>query len=313
MVMDKSVENFKILSVYAHPADICCEGSGTIALHAQRGDHITALLLSDGERHHCDLVYQEGLKPVDQQDSKIINADVDQIRAFKRREAERMCDIIGIHELIALGLPDIHWTVDYDMITRVANVIRQVKPDVILTHMPKQNELSHQNIHSLVGQIVNLAMNHSMTSLPQLDGHEPHHTKLIYYFPDTGWTDATENFAPGIVCDVWVDITSVVATKIKAIDQCVSQGYQSGCARKLIESREGRWGMLCGCSYAEAWMRDRAPRYSHLPVRSEDLNEQFRPGGIAGELVNAHTVPSAIPADAYDFPGPLAGKIGSIK
>ena len=311
--MADNLRNFRILSVYAHVADICCEGSGTIALHSQRGDHITALMLSDGERHHCDLVYHERTKPADQQDPRLINADVDQIRAFKRREAERMCEIIGIHELIALGLPDVHWVMDWDMITRVADVIRQVKPDVILTHMPKQSELAHLNIHSIVGQIVTMAMHVCMASLPQLDGHEPHHTKLIYYFPDTGMTDAAENFAPGIVCDVWVDITSVIDIKVKAIDQCVSQAYHGSCCRKLIESRDGRWGMLCGCSYAEPWMRDRAPRHSLLPVRAEDLDEQFRPGGIPGDLITAHAVPSAIPPEAYDFPGPLAGKVGSIK
>ena len=46
----------KIVIVQAHPADICCEGAGTVALHAERGDEVTCLLLSDGERHHNDII-----------------------------------------------------------------------------------------------------------------------------------------------------------------------------------------------------------------------------------------------------------------
>ena len=43
--MPGTARNFKILAIYAHPADICCEGAGTVALQAERGDDITALLL----------------------------------------------------------------------------------------------------------------------------------------------------------------------------------------------------------------------------------------------------------------------------
>ena len=42
--MPETKRNFKILCVYAHPADLCCEGSGTVALQAERGDdyHVLA-------------------------------------------------------------------------------------------------------------------------------------------------------------------------------------------------------------------------------------------------------------------------------
>ena len=48
-----------ILAVYAHCADAACEASGTLALHAERGDRVTIVLLTDGERHHNDLLYKE--------------------------------------------------------------------------------------------------------------------------------------------------------------------------------------------------------------------------------------------------------------
>ena len=308
--MPETTRNFKILCVYAHPADICGEGAGTVALHAQRGDDITALLLSDGERHHSDVLHRAYAKPEGERDPRIINASVDDLRAFKRHEAHRMCDILGIRKLIGFGWPDLHWTLSSDNIVAIADVIFDVRPDVILTHIPKQDQIPTSDIHAVVGQLVGRAQNYCSDSMPQLDGHQPHHTKLIFYFPDTGMADSKLSFGEGIVCDVWVDITPVIEKKIHAIDQCVSQGYHNSTGRKIVESREGRWGMLAGCSYAEPWMRDQMPRYDCLPVREEDLDKGFTPNDLPGDLMIARDIPSGVPDNAYDFPGPLAGQVG---
>ena len=67
--------------------------------------------------------------------------------------------------------------------------------------------------------------------------------------------DSRSALCEGIVCDVWIDITSVVARKVQAMDQIISQRYEGQAARKIVESREGRWGMLAGVSYAESFLR----------------------------------------------------------
>ena len=310
--MPETTRNFKILVIYAHPADICCEGAGTVALQAERGDDITALLLSDGERHHADVLHREIAKPEQEQDSRMINATVDDLRAFKRREAERMCEVLGIGNLIALGWPDVHWTISTDNIVAIADVIFDVCPDVILTHIPKQNQIPTSDIHAVVGQLVRLAQRYCSDAMPQIDGHEPHHTKLIFYFPDCGMADTKIMFGEGIVCNVWVDITPVVEKKIHAMDQCVSQGYHETCARKIMEAIYGRWGMLAECSYAEPWMREQPTRYSSLPVRDEDLDKAYYANDLPGDLMISRDITSAVPDDAYDFPGPLEGQVGRV-
>jgi LmbE family N-acetylglucosaminyl deacetylase len=296
------VRNYRILCVYAHPADICCEGAGTVALHAQRGDDVHVLLLSDGERHHSDLLHREYAKPHGERDPGVMNSTVDDIRAHKRREAQKMCEILGVAELRPLGWPDIHWNVSHDNISAVAEVIRAVRPDVVLTHIPKQNEIPGSDVHAMVGQIVTLACRTCGDSMPQIDGHEPHHVKVIFYFPDIGMADTAHAFGSGIVCNVWIDITPVVEKKIQAIDQCVSQGYQGTAARKIIEARDGRWGMLCGCSYAEPWVRERAPRSSFLPVYADDLDREFHANDLPGDLMIARDIPSAVPENAHHLP-----------
>ena len=205
-----------------------------------------------------------------------------------------------------------HWLLSTENVAAIAEVIFDVRPDVILTHIPKQNQIPTSDIHAVVGQLVRLAGRYCSDAQPQIDGHEPHHTKLIFYFPDIGMADAKITFADGIVCDLWVDITPVVAKKIHAMDQCVSQGYHKTAARKIMEARDGRWGMLAGCSYAEPWMRDMQPRYSSLPVRDRDLDKAFHANDLASDQTVCQDIPSAVPDDAYDFPGPLVGQVGRV-
>ena len=106
-----------------------------------------------------------------------------------------------------------------------------------------------------------------------------------------GMADTAFRMGSGSVCDLWVDITPVIELKCRVIDLLVSQGYQGACARKLLEAREGRWGMLCGCSYAEPWVRDRAPRFPHLPMRPDDLRKKYVPNDLPGDQMRCKGLP----------------------
>ena len=295
----------KILAIHAHPADLACEGAGTIALHAERGDHVTSLILSDGERHHNDMIHREYGKPEKQRDHRVLEAGIEDIKTYKRKETRRICDILGVQELYMFGWPDTFWQCTHEGIDQIARVIRTVRPDVVLAHMP-WGELQSQltDVHAIAGHMSRMAVRYCADSLPQLDGHDPHHTKLVFYFPMMGMADTAFMGGTGVVSDIWIDITSVVAKKIHAIDQLISQGYQGSCARKLVEAREGRWGMLCGCSYAEPWMHERAPRYDHLPVRPSDLAKGYTPNDLPGDGILCPDVPLEVPEEGYRFPPP---------
>ena len=41
-----------IMMVHAHPADFACDASGTAALHLEKGDNVTSVVVSYGDRHH---------------------------------------------------------------------------------------------------------------------------------------------------------------------------------------------------------------------------------------------------------------------
>ena len=42
------MSQFNILVVYPHPADSATDASGTVALHAERGDKVTSVVVSYG-------------------------------------------------------------------------------------------------------------------------------------------------------------------------------------------------------------------------------------------------------------------------
>jgi LmbE family N-acetylglucosaminyl deacetylase len=203
-----------------------------------------------------------------------------------------MCEVLGVKELYMLGWPDVLWECTHERAEAVAEVIREVRPDVILGHMPWgefQTQLS--DVHAVAGHLTRMAARYCSDSLAQIDGLEPHHTKAIFWFPMMGLADTAFRMGAGVVADIWIDITPVIEKKCHAIDLLVSQGYQGQAARKILEAREGRWGMLCGCSYAEPWMRDRAPRYASLPVRPQDLDKSYTPNDLPGDLLLCKDIP----------------------
>ena len=51
--------NHNILIVHAHPADFACDAAATMALHAERGDRVTSLVVSHGERHHMQWLHDQ--------------------------------------------------------------------------------------------------------------------------------------------------------------------------------------------------------------------------------------------------------------
>jgi len=282
------------------------KGAGTVALHTRRGDEVHCLILSDGERHHNDLIHAELGKPESERDRAVLEMTVDDIKTLKRAEVKQMCEVLGIQRLYTFCWPDVVLECTHERIEQIAQIIRQVRPDVILGHMlwgEFQSQMT--DVHAIAGHMTRMAARYCSDSMPQIDGHEPHHTKAMFWFPMMGMADMAFRMGTGPVCDVWIDITSVIEIKCQAIDLLVSQGYQGACARKVLESREGRWGMSCGCSYAEPWMRDRAPRYALLPVRSEDLDKQYTPNDVPGDQILCKDLPT------YRHDPVLAG--GSMK
>ena len=290
-----------ILVVYAHVADLATEASGTIAIHADLGDAITAVICSDGERHHEALFLDDEEAPGRPAGLPTVRATLAEIRAIKRREARRAADVLGVGEVVFLGWEDGFFDMNRQRIDELAGVILRVKPDLILAHLPHNNN-GDLDPHATVGRLVVWARNKASTRIRQVDGIAAHHAKEIMFFAMGGEiADSRDLLSGGIVCDVWVDITPVIARKVQAFDQIVSQGYHGSLARKAVEARDGRWGMLAGTSYAEPFLRG-GRTYDSLPMSDRTMRKVFSPTDLPGDRILAPDVPSAVPDDAFQVP-----------
>jgi len=294
--MNNERRKLSLLIVYAHPADSACEGSGTMALHADLGDTVTSVICTDGERHHPDMFLDDGEAPGRKGTARFVRGTLDDIRALKRREAQRVAEILGISELILLSWPDDEYLeITPARIKQLADVILRVRPDVLISHLPSNRQAPH-DAHTAVANMTLSAVAMAGTRIRQVDGVPAHHVKELFYMPMGGEiADSRSALCEGIVCDVWIEITPVIARKVQAMDQIVSQRYEGQTARKIVESREGRWGMLAGVSYAEPFLRSTGHTYTSLPVLESVLGKEFVPNDLPGDLITAHEVPLAAP------------------
>ena len=168
-----------------------------------------------------------------------------------------------------------------ERIATLARVIVRYRPDVILTHYPVGPYLIDSN--AFAGIYATRAMHEATTLIPQVDGVEPHYTKELFFFLMDQSMDTRSNIdTPGIVADFFVDTTAVIARKVQAFDQYVSQGYEGQFARKVVEARDGRHGMHAEASYAEPFLHSRSAtlrRAADHPAAARQRLRRQQPAG----------------------------------
>ena len=216
----------KILAVGAHPDDLEILCAGTLAKYALRGDEVTMAVATNGEVGSATLSKEE-------------------IASVRQREAQASADVIGA-KLVWMNYPDefLFSTVE----TRLAflNMVRAVRPDVILTHAPADYHPDHRATGEIVWDI------RVMTTVPNIQTENPPCEKIpeIYYFD----TVAGINFIP----EYYVDISECFTTKQKMLachrsqEGWLQNQYQMD-YMQFIDRISGYRGLQCGARYAECF------------------------------------------------------------
>jgi LmbE family N-acetylglucosaminyl deacetylase len=127
------------IAIGAHPDDIEFYMAGTLVLLQRAGYEIHYLTVADG---CCGSV----------------QCDANQTRKVRRAEARRAARVLGarFHESLC---PDMEIFYELKLLRRIAAVIREVKPTLILTHPPMDYMEDHTNTCRLV---VSAAFAHAM-------------------------------------------------------------------------------------------------------------------------------------------------------
>jgi LmbE family N-acetylglucosaminyl deacetylase len=196
-------EHQKILVILAHPDDPEFFCGGTLARWAQAGHHITYYLLTCGDKGRNEH-----------------NMDIpgDELCDLRHKEELAAASALGVEAVHFLDREDGTLVPDIDLRRDVVRIIRQMKPDVLVTCDPQNlfasYGLNHPD-HRAAGQVVLDAVFPAAGNdlfFPELlkEGYPPH-------MPREVWVSLTEQ--PNVI----IDITETWLTKLKALKEHKSQ------------------------------------------------------------------------------------------
>jgi 4-oxalomesaconate hydratase len=264
-------ESLKILSIGAHPADIFDQSGGTMAHHVARGDEVGCVVLTHGARVHDAVVSEEMFH----RETVPTGSELEDIMAersdVKSAEVKKACQILGVEDITFFGADDAVLLVTSETVKRLAELLRAKRPDVVLTHFPREGD-GLTNPHAVAGHIVMHAIAYANGVDPG-DSAPPHKVARVFYF-GTGAAGVRSNLWDtdgGYYNDVFIDITDVAEKKLAAMDCLVSQGYSGAYARKRIETTDGAFGVAAGVAYAEGFISATSETHAYLPVSDYSL------------------------------------------
>jgi len=112
----------RILVVNAHPDDVDFSAAGTIALWTDAGIEVTYCIVTDGDAGGHD--------------ESVPRAEVPPLRRAEQTAAAKQ---VGVHDVRFLGYPDGRVEATLALRKDLARVIRQVRPDRLLSPSPERN------------------------------------------------------------------------------------------------------------------------------------------------------------------------------
>lgn len=219
-----------VLAIGCHPDDIEISCCGTLAKCVKRGDKVTVCHVANGNMGH------EIIKP-------------DELRDIRREEAKKAGSLAGI-EVVTIDVGDLLVNgADYKQRDKIADLIRKVQPDFIITHSPTDYMNDHREVSKLVFDASFTA------SVPQYGNGGKSPVVPIYYMDNL----AGLNFNP----TEYVDITDEIDLKIEMLECHVSQlkwmrDHDNIDFAEFVRTCSRYRGIQCGVDYAEAFTQEYA-------------------------------------------------------
>lgn len=243
-----------------------------MAHHVSKGDYVGCAVLTHGARVHDKVISDEMHKRSEVPEAAELTALMSERADVKAQETREACLLLGVEEIHFFGADDALLQVEPVLVKRLARLLREFRPNVVLTHFPREGD-GLVNPHAVTGHIVIAAMSLAAAVDPG-DRNPPHKVGQVFYF-GTGAAAIPRRQVwdahGGYYNDVFIDITDVVDKKIACLDALVSQGYGGAYARKRIETSDGAMGMAGGVPYAEAFISLNAETHYTLPLTTYAL------------------------------------------
>jgi 4-oxalomesaconate hydratase len=226
------------LVVSAHAADFVWRAGGAIALATARGDRVTVLCLTYGERGESASAWRAG-------------QTLEEIKALRRGEAETAAAVLGA-EIEFLDAGDYPLRESDELVDRIVGAYRRVNPSVVLTHPladPYNQDHPAAAQMALRARVLAQAIGYpapgAPIGAPPVFLFEPHQSEMCGFKPE-----------------VLLDITPVFEAKREAMEAMAAQHhlleYYSDLARRRGTQLRRNAGPNLGlpaATLAEAYMR----------------------------------------------------------
>ena len=204
-----------LLVVGAHAADFVWRSAGAIALHTAAGWRATVVALSYGERGESGDLWKEP------------GQTVENVKRIRHGECAAAAAAVGA-ELVPFDLGDYPLEVSAEAVSRLVDVLRDVRPDVLITHTPVDPfNPDHPVASAAADRARKIAMGAAGVASafvtippPRVYLFEPHHPEQCGFRPDT-----------------FVDYTAVADRKEAAMAAMAAQSYLRDHYRQRGEQR----------------------------------------------------------------------------
>ncbi|MEV4187661.1 PIG-L deacetylase family protein [Streptosporangium canum] len=227
----------RVLVVAAHPDDVDFAAAGSIAQFTDRGVEVTYCVVTDGDAGGFDRELDNG-----------------GMAGLRRTEQTNAAKVVGVTDLRFLGYHDGTVVQSLDLRRDITRVIRQVRPDLVITHTPERN----------YGFIAPSHPDHRAVGGSALDAVYPD-ARNPYTFPSLLLEEGLEAWT---VREVWlnggetpnhhIDITDTFERKLSALRAHVSQTSHMEGFDDFLRSRFSQLAAEAGLGegrYAEAFQR----------------------------------------------------------
>ncbi len=254
-------EPLNILNIGGHPKDAILYAGGTMAKHAARGDKVTIMVPTTGLSHHLTAIN-------DYRDSGEM-PDMDALIQERKQELIDAALELGVTDVRFLGYNDEIVLPREDVVSDIADIIGEIRPNVIVTHWPYDTVPAH----AVTTQMTLLAIDAASGIRPgkpyaPTGGDTGGESAQIFYHTHLGRTNVLENLTMRIPTTV-IDITDAIHQKAAAMNKFVSQhfGEDSPLQKKTSEGMDGTGAAThLRVSYAESFVAHNPEVYEYLPV-----------------------------------------------
>jgi LmbE family N-acetylglucosaminyl deacetylase len=193
--MLKPDEIARALVIAAHPDDVDFTAAGTVAILTEAGASVTYCLVTDGQAGGFD---------------HTINRH--RMAEIRREEQTKAAAEVGVTDLVFLGYMDGEVQPTMELRHALARVIRQVRPEVVITHVPQIVVSSVYGSHA-----DHVATGQAAWAAVYPDARNP------FAFPEL----LTSGYEPWTVSEIWlmnppdathtIDISDQLDRKLRAL------------------------------------------------------------------------------------------------